>query len=121
MAAFYVTGITRSVLTGSTILFSGILLRVGYGLLYDGNVSPSSLENSCLKWCLASYLRSTYLALRASRFTTSSKHLARLVSFTTRFFRTSYHRARHTVNLFKSSAMHPEYASTTKPLRQTST
>ena len=44
MAAFYVTGITRSVLTGSTILFSGILLRVGYGLLYDGNVSPSSLE-----------------------------------------------------------------------------
>ena len=30
MATLYVTGITRSVLTGSTLLFFGILLRVGY-------------------------------------------------------------------------------------------
>ena len=38
MAALYVTGITRSVLTGSTLLFFGILLRVGYSLSVCGPV-----------------------------------------------------------------------------------
>jgi hypothetical protein len=38
MAALYVTGITHSVLTGSTLLFFGILLRVGYSLSVCGPV-----------------------------------------------------------------------------------
>ena len=32
MAALYVTGIPHSILTGPTLLFFGILPRVGYGL-----------------------------------------------------------------------------------------
>ena len=67
MAALYVTDVTRSVLTGSTLLFFGVLLCVGYGLSVRDPVlreciamlsEIASLRR--LKWYLAPHLSSTY-------------------------------------------------------------
>ena len=131
-----VTDITRSasVLTGSTLLFFGILSRVGYGLLYYRNVDITMLSKIYAPKMVPVVLsmidlsRSTCLTFhnqfQAPRINVKNTYdlifYVYYIAFSYKQVeppedfimslraetKTGHHRARHTIDSFKPSTMH---------------